>query len=132
MPQPPIPSEFDVLLASKALAHLATIDADGKPNVNPVWFLWDGTSVLLSVLEETGKYRNLRANPRVALSISNPDEPMRYLEIRGEVTAFELYEDLTFVNQLALKFTGTEYTRGQAGQRRYKLTIHVDRWTGYA
>jgi hypothetical protein len=57
-------------------------------------------------------------------------QPQRYLEIRGEVIEFELYLDLTFVNQLARKYTGADYTRGFAGEERYKLTIQVNSWTG--
>jgi hypothetical protein len=43
---------------------------------------------------------------------------------------FELYEDLSWVNELARKYTGADYTRGHAGEHRYKVTIRVDSWTG--
>ncbi len=43
---------------------------------------------------------------------------------------FELYEDLTFVNQLARKYTGADFQHGNAGEHRYKLTIKVNAWTG--
>ena len=83
MPKGEVPERYRDILASTALGHLATIGADGRPQVNPVWFLSDGQHVSLSVKPETAKYRNLRANPSVAMSVSDLDRPDRYLEIRG-------------------------------------------------
>jgi PPOX class probable F420-dependent enzyme len=59
------------ILDSKALGHLATIGPDGRPQVNPVWFLSDGQHVYLSVKPDTVKYWNLRTNPAVAMSIGD-------------------------------------------------------------
>jgi hypothetical protein len=97
---------------------------------NRVWFLSDGQSVYLSVKPETAKYRNLRANPAVAMSISDLSRPDRYVEVRGEVVAFELFETLVWVNELARKYTGADFTGGTDGEPRYKVTIRVDAWTG--
>ena len=132
MPKSPVPDRFRDILAntSTALGHLATIDERGRPQVNPVWFLWDGERVLLSVRPETKKYRNLRRDPHVAISILDPARPERYVELRGEVIEFELYEDLTFVNRLARKYTGADFQKGHVGEHRYKVTIRVDSWTG--
>lgn len=123
------PERYRDLLDSTALGHVATIGANGKPQVNPVWFIWDGEHLLLSVKPETAKYRNLRANPAVAMSISDPTHPDRYLEVRGEVVAFALFDNLSWVNQLARKYTGADYTRGIDGEHRYKVTIRIDSWT---
>jgi hypothetical protein len=98
--------------------------------LNHVWFLWDGQHVSLSVKPETVKYRNLRANPFVAMSISDLARPDRYLEVRGEVVGFELYETLVWVNQLARKYTGADFTGGTDGEPRYKVVIRIDAWTG--
>lgn len=130
MPRGAVPIAYHDILESTTLGHLATLDAQGRPEVNPVWFLWDGEHVLLSVKEETQKYGNLRRDPHVAISFLDPANPQRYVEIRGEVIAFALYETLDFVNLLARKYTGADFQLGQAGERRYKLTIRVDRWTG--
>ena len=130
MPSGPVPERFHDLLESTALGHLATVGEAGRPEVNPVWFLWDGTQVLISVLAETRKYRNLRRDPRLAMSILDAANPQRYVEVRGEVVDFALYDDLTFVNELSRKYTGGDYRHGHAGQRRYKLTIRVEGWTG--
>ncbi len=130
MPNAPVPDRFHDLLESATLGHLATVDGDGRPEVNPVWFIWDGEHVLLSVRASTRKYRNVRRDPRVAMSLLDEKDPQRYVEVRGEVVDFERYDDLTFVNQLSRKYTGVDYQYGHAGEERYKLTIRVDAWTG--
>jgi PPOX class probable F420-dependent enzyme len=130
MPKGAVPERYLDILASTALGHLATIGPDGRPQVNPIWFLSDGRSVYLSVKPETAKYRNLRANPSVAMSVVDLAHPDRYVEVRGDVVAFELFETLAWVNQLARKHTGADYTKGTDGEPRYKVTIRVDAWTG--
>ena len=130
MPKGAVPERYRDILESTALGHLATIGPDGRPQVNPVWFLSDGRSVYLSVKPETAKYRNLRANPAVAMSVVDLARPDRYIEVRGEVVEFELFETLTWVNQLARKYTGADFTEGTDGEPRYKVTIRVDAWTG--
>jgi PPOX class probable F420-dependent enzyme len=125
-----VPSRYHDILQSTTLGHLATIDERGFPQVNPVWFIWDGEHILLSVRANTHKYRNLRSNAHIAISFPDLTDRERYVEIRGEVVEFELYEDLTFVNQLARKYTGADYLHGYPGEHRYKLTIQVNSWTG--
>jgi PPOX class probable F420-dependent enzyme len=130
MPVGPVPDHLTDILWSSALGHLATIGLDGRPQVNPVWFLSDGRSIFLSIKPETAKYRNMRANPFVAMSIGDLARPNRYLEVRGGVVEFELFETLAWVNQLARKYTGSDFTAGRDGEHRYKVTIRVDAWTG--
>ncbi len=114
-------TQIDITLQSAYLAYCV---------LNRVWFLWDSEYVLLSVKPETRKYRNLRRDPHVAISVLDPARSDRYIELRGEVIAFELYEDLTFVNQLARKYTGVDFQHGYPGEHRYKLTLRINSWTG--
>lgn len=130
MPRGPVPERYRDILESIALGHLATIDADGRPQVNPVWFISNGEHIHLSVKADTIKYRNLRANPFVAMSVGDAMQPFRYVELRGEVVAFELFDTLDWVNQLAWKYTGSDFNGGAEGEHRYKVTIRVDSWTG--
>ena len=130
MPKGTVPDRYHDILESKALGHLATIGPDGRPQVNPVWFIWDGTHVLLSVKADTRKLQNLRANPAVAMSVADLAKPTRYVEIRGEVVDLELFDTLAWVNQLARKYTGADFSGGSEGEHRYKVTIRVDSWTG--
>ncbi|MEA2528306.1 MAG: uncharacterized protein QOF73_5533 [Thermomicrobiales bacterium] len=129
MPQGRVPERYKDILESKALGHLATVDPNGRPQVNPVWFISDCEHVYLSIKPNTGKYRNLRANPSVAMSISDVSRPDRYVEIRGTVVELELFDNLSWVNQLARKYTGADFTQGADGEHRYKVTIRIESWT---
>ncbi len=130
MPKAPVPAKYHDILESTTLAHFATMSPAGQPQVNPVWFIWDGERVLLSVKVETIKYRNMVTNPAVAMSFSDPANPSRYLEVRGEVIELELFDNLTWVNELARKYTGADFGSGVDGEHRYKVTIRIDFWTG--
>ena len=70
-----IPEKYQDLLTSSALAHVATIGAQGEPQVNPVWFGWDGTHLRFSQTTGRQKYRNVQRDARIALSIVDPKNP---------------------------------------------------------
>lgn len=129
MPRGPLPTSHLDLLQSRVLGHFATIDSSSRPQVNPVWFLWEGDRLLLSIKPETAKFRNLRANPAVALSMLDPKDSFRYLELRGTIVNVELYTTLEFVNLLSHKYTGSDFTGGRDGEERYKVTVQIDSWT---
>ena len=80
-----IPDRYRDLFTKPAFAHLATLMPDGTPQVTPVWCdLQDGL-VLVNTARGRQKDRNLRRDPRVALAISDPSNPYRYLQIRGKI-----------------------------------------------
>ena len=85
MPTPVIPESLADLLQRPLYAHLATVRPDGTPQVNPTWFRFDGEYVWLTATTPRQKHRNWQRQPAVALSVIDPDEPGRYLEVRGRV-----------------------------------------------
>ena len=119
-----IPASHADLLASKALAHVATIGPDGAPQNNPVWFGWDGTHVLFSQTTGRQKYRNLKASPQVALSIVDVVNPYRYLEIRGTVSEIIDDENNAFIDSMALKYIDQpQYPWHQPGDHRVIVKV---------
>ena len=80
-----IPDKYKDLFQKKAFAHLATVGADGSPQVTPVWVDFDGTHIRFNTAKGRVKDKNLRRNPKVALSIQDPDNPYRYMQVRGRV-----------------------------------------------
>src|SRR5438309_1870360 len=80
-----IPEPLADMLERPLYAHLATVRPDGTPQVNPTWFRFDGEYLWLTTTSRRQKHRNWRAQPAVALSITDPARPSRYLEIRGRV-----------------------------------------------
>src|ERR1044071_5049078 len=85
------PETHQDLLDRPLFAHLATVRPDGGPQVNPMWFAWDAERevVLLTHTRERHNYRYVQREPRMALSIADPDRPYRYLQVRGVVEAVE-------------------------------------------
>jgi PPOX class probable F420-dependent enzyme len=80
-----IPESLSDLLERPLHAHLATVRPDGSPQVNPTWFRFDGEYLWLTTITSRQKHRNWQVQPAVALSITDPGQPSRYLEVRGRV-----------------------------------------------
>ena len=80
-----IPENYKDLFDKKAFGSLATVMPDGTPQVTPVWIDYDGTHLLVNSARGRRKDKNMERNPAVALSILDPDNPYRYLEVRGRV-----------------------------------------------
>lgn len=125
-----IPSGYEDLLESTALAHIATVGPNGEPQVNPVWFGWDGRHVRFSQTTTRQKYRNVQRDPRIALSIVDPQNPYRYLEIRGRVVGIEEDPNLDFINAMAKKYLGQDkYPWHRPGDERVVIIIEPERTT---
>ncbi|MBY0322816.1 MAG: PPOX class F420-dependent oxidoreductase [Reyranella sp.] len=105
-----IPAAYmDLLLEKKPLAHLATVLPDGSPQNTPVWFDYvDGKIRVNSALGRT-KVRNMKLGAKVALSISDPGNPDRYVQLRGTVTGVRQDEvAAAHIDQLAYKYMGLD------------------------
>jgi PPOX class probable F420-dependent enzyme len=87
--QPNPPQSHLDLLDRPLFAHLATIRPDGMPQSSVMWFVWDGSRIRMTHTKRRQKFRNLTQEPRVALSIADPDDPYRYIEIRGAVESID-------------------------------------------
>ncbi|MGN9842919.1 PPOX class F420-dependent oxidoreductase [Nonomuraea sp. H19] len=124
-----IPESHLDLLTRPLFAHLATIGPDGAPNVNPVWTIWDGEFLRFTTTTDRRKCRNVTENPHVAVSINDPDQPYRYLEIRGVVERLEPDPSGDFFDVLAKRY-GLEYERpvGDA-ERRVLIVVKPTRTT---
>ena len=124
-----IPEAFnDLLSAKKAFANLATINADGTPQVTPVWFDWDGSSIRINTARGRLKDKNLRRTPSVALSIMDPDNPYRYVQVRGRVAAVTESGADAHIDSLAKKYMGQDrYPYRKPGEVRVTFTISPDR-----
>ena len=80
-----IPEQYKDLFKKVAFAHLATLMPDGSPQVTPVWFDLDGSHIRVNSAKGRVKDKNMRRNKKVALSIVDPDNPYRHLDVQGEV-----------------------------------------------
>ena len=118
-------SHLDLLKDDKrAFAYLATIMKDGTPQVTPVWFNTDGTHILINSAQGRLKDRNMRTRPSVALCIADPDNPYRYLQIRGRVAAFSTEGAEAHINALNLKYHGSpNYKKNRPDEVRVTYKI---------
>ena len=82
-PAPEIPPGHADLLARPLFARVATVRPDGAPHTSVMWFAWDGTCLKLDLSRRGQKFRNISADPRVSVSLADPDNPYRSLEVRG-------------------------------------------------
>lgn len=76
--------EVDAFLAGERTCRVATVGADGRPHVAPLWFVWDGAALWLNSLTRSQRWTDLARDPRVAVVV---DTGVAYTELRGvEVT----------------------------------------------
>lgn len=127
---PAIPEGYRDILDGKGFAHVATIGPDGAPQSNPVWFEFDGTTIKFSQTKKRQKYRNLQRDPRVAISVTDPANPYRYIEVRGRVTRIEDDRDNAFIDKMARKYIGQDtYPWHQPGDERVVVVVEPERTT---
>jgi PPOX class probable F420-dependent enzyme len=125
---PQVPDAFLDLFHKKSFAHLATLMPDGRPQVTPVWCDFDGTHVLINSAKGRRKDKNMRREPRVALSIQDPENPYRYLEVRGRVVSVSEEGADAQIDRLAKRYMGVDrYPLRKPGEVRviYKILPEV-------
>lgn len=119
-----IPDKFkDLLTEKKAFGHLATLMSDGTPQVTPVWVDLQGDRVLINTAKGRIKDKNMSSNPNVAISIADPDNPYRYVQIRGRV-AKRTEGASDHIDKMAMKYMGKEkYPLAAPGEVRVLYEI---------
>lgn len=119
-----IPAGFhDLLTDKKAIANLATIMPDGSPQVTPVWFDYVGGKVRVNTAKGRVKARNLKEGAPVALSIMDPENPYRYVQVRGKVTHVTEDGARAHIDTLSRKYIGKDYPWSKPGEVRVMIEI---------
>lgn len=120
-----IPDQYlDLLQQKKALANLATVMPDGSPQVTPVWFDYAGGLVRVNSAKGRVKVRNMSEGARVALAIVDPENPYRYIQIRGRVARVTEQGASEHIDSLSKKYLGKDkYPFGQPGEVRVTFEI---------
>jgi PPOX class probable F420-dependent enzyme len=120
-----IPQQYlDLLTTKKGFAHIATVMPDGSPQVTPVWV--DHTDGMIRVNTARGrvKDRNIKVGTRVALSIQDPDNPYRYVQVRGKVARVTEDGADAHIDSLAKKYMGVDkYPYRNANEKRVMFYI---------
>lgn len=128
-----IPNEFRDLFDKRAFASLGTLRSDGTPQVTRVWCDVAGDVVLINTAKGRHQDRNIRGDNRVAVVIADPDNPYRYLEIRGRAVEASGPDASAHLDAMARKYLGSEtYTYKQPGEVRVMYEIRAERINAYS
>ena len=104
-----IPDAYKDLFDRPILVMLATVQPDGQPQVTPVWGDYADGHIRINTAAGRRKYRNLKERPQVTVLVVDPENPQRYIEVRGRVA--QLIEDEpTLINKLSHDYDGTDFT----------------------
>jgi PPOX class probable F420-dependent enzyme len=123
-----IPQGYLDLFDKPAFAHLGTIMANGSPQVTPVWVDYDGTHVRINSAKGRVKDKNMRRDPRVSLSLLDPANPYRYLEVRGRVIEITEVGADAHIDKLSQKYLGKpSYPFRKAGEVRVTYVIEPEK-----
>jgi PPOX class probable F420-dependent enzyme len=112
-----IPERARELLGQPLLCNLATTRPDGAPQVNPMWFIWDGEFIWFTHTNTRQKYKNIQHEPRVSVSILDPDDKYGYAEIRGVVDHIDPDPEGKLYQRLSEWYDGTPVTPDDAARR---------------
>ncbi|MEE8401919.1 MAG: PPOX class F420-dependent oxidoreductase [Candidatus Hydrothermarchaeaceae archaeon] len=128
-----IPENFKDLFEKKTFASLATIMPDGTPQVSPIWIDLDGNDVIVNSAKGRQKDKNMRERPMATISIQDPQNPYRYIEVRGKVV--EVTEDgaEAHIDKMAKRYLGQDtYPYRQEGEVRVLYRIKPERVVPFA
>jgi PPOX class probable F420-dependent enzyme len=125
-----IPSAYLDLFKKQTFAHLATLMPDGSPQVTPVWIDYDGQHVVFNTAADRQKDLNLQRDGRVALSMTDPDNAYRYLEVRGRVVERTTTGADAHIDAMAKKYLGKDkYPWRSASEVRVVYKIQPEHTT---
>lgn len=120
-----VPEARRDLLESPICATMVTLLPDGMPHASVVWFKYEDDHLWVSIGAGSQKHRNLQQDGRVAFTIIDPQNPYRYLEVRGELAELLPEGGQELLDELSLRYTGQKYYGGFAPEeaRRNPMVI---------
>lgn len=115
------------IFAKQVLLHVASLGAEGEPHVTPVWVELDGDEIVINTALGRKKARNLASDPRVAVSLTDPDNPYVCVAARGSVVGFTTEGADDVIDRLAQKYLGVDsYPYRSEGEVRVTVRIRPE------
>lgn len=119
-----IPESFADLFERPVFAMLATVMPNGQPQVTPIWVSYDGQYLVVNTARGRQKDRNLHRDGRATISMFDPDNPYRWIEVRGRVAEETEQGGVEGINMLSAKYNGQpDYYANQPGQRERETRV---------
>jgi len=134
MPPTPLslPDRLKEIIDSRAFAHLTTLDPDGAPQSSAMWIMRDGDRIVFNTAEGRRKWRNLKSDARVSISISKLDDPYENWSIQGRVVDLRTSDGVEIIDALARKYLDgvDKYPWLSPGQVRVTVIVEPTRVAG--
>ncbi|MFJ1762763.1 PPOX class F420-dependent oxidoreductase [Amycolatopsis sp. NPDC088138] len=109
-----IDNDVREILAGTPIAHLASVLPDGGPHAVPLWIGTHGDHIAVFTGPGSRKARNLRNDPRVAISLTPADNPFQPVILRGKVVEWvDGDAGWAIIDEISKKYTGGPYPREQ-------------------
>ena len=109
MPTPPLPSHLEDHLSKPNPCVIGTVKPDGTPNTVASWYLWEGGRVLVGMAADGPRARNVRADPRVSLTVLDGENWFRHVSLRGRVVSLEDDPDLAGMDRISQHYLNSPY-----------------------
>ena len=122
-----IPDDYLDLVQRPIFASLGTIRPDDTVQVNAMWFDFDGEFIRFTHTRKRAKFRNLQRNPSMSLLINDPDEPERYLELRGRLAEVEPDPTGAYYVHLGQRYGNPDEQPPPDKADRVVLVMQIDR-----
>ena len=126
-----LPADLLDLLRLPSPCYLSTLMPDGSPQQTQAWVDTDGENILINSVAGFQKIRNIEGDPRVALTVSDPENPNRYFAVRGRVLNVTADGAADHIEKLAQRYLGGPYPwYGGRDQTRLLITIEAHKISG--
>jgi PPOX class probable F420-dependent enzyme len=130
MPKPPLPATLQDFLSQPNPSVIASVRPDGTPHSAATWYLWDDGRVLVNMADTRKRLDNMRADPRVSLTVMGQDDWYHQVTLKGRIAEIADDADLAGIDRLSTHYTGNSYARRE--QKRVNAWIEVESWYGWA
>lgn len=129
MPPAPVPPSVAEFLAEPNIAVVASLNGAGAPHTAATWYDWEDGRVMLSMDHSRLRLRHLQRDPRLALTVIDPDDWYRHISLLGEVEEMHDDEGLADIDRLARRYTGEDYLTRDSP--RVTAWARIDSWHGW-
>jgi PPOX class probable F420-dependent enzyme len=124
-------AKYRDIFDKKTFAYIGTVGASGSPQVTPVWCEFDGTQIVFNTARGRVKDKNLSRSPRVSIAAADPDNPYRYVQVRGRVAEMTEQGADAHIDKMAKKYLGQDrFTGRRQGEVRLIVKVVPERVQG--
>ena len=122
-----VPEEFHDLFEKRTVAHVATLMPDGTPQVTPVWVDYDADAgeLLVNTVRGRRKEKNVSRDPKVGVSVVDPDDPYRFVSVRGEVVEETEEGAVEQIDQLARRYMDVDEYPYHDRDEGARVILHI-------